>query len=440
MKISFAFAAALLAATPALAHPVLMVSFDGLRPRDIVEGKQRGLTLPHFSEALAKGSYSTGVRNALPTITYPNHTTLITGVWPAIHGIAANTTFDPLRKNAEGWYWYTSDIKVPTLWSAVRDKGGNVANLSWPVSVGAPVDENIPEYWRAGTPDDMKLERVLSSPGLAARLERETGLPVGDVVQNTPQGDTNKAIWVAKMMADFKPEFLTVHLSAVDENQHKYGPGSAEAHAAIENADAALGMMEDAARAAHPDEVIVLVSDHGFASITHDVHVTNAFVEAGLVTLDDKHRIASWDAMPWITGGSSAIMLVRPDDAALKAKVKALLDKLAADPNSGVLRVADENEIARLGGGREPSFWVDYKIGYLPSGALNGPLVTDTPSVRGSHGYFPEHAEMHSTFLIEGPGIPAGKNLGEIDMRDIAPTLARVMSVSLPSAQGRPLF
>ena len=440
MKISFAFAAALLAATPALAHPVLMVSFDGLRPGDVVEVKQRDLTLPHFSEAMTKGAYSTGVRNVLPTITYPNHTTLITGVWPAIHGIDANTTFDPLHKNFDGWYWYFSDIKVPTLWSAVKDKGGNVASLGWPVSVGAPIDENIPEYWRANTPDDMKLERVLSSPGLAVRLERETGLSVGDVLQNTPQGDTNKAVWVAKMMADFKPDFVTVHLSAIDEQQHTFGPGSAEAHAAIENADAALGVMEQAARAAHPDEVVVLVSDHGFAPITHEVHITNAFVEAGLITLDDKHRIASWDAMPWITGGSSAIMLARPDDAALKAKVAALLQKLAADPASGMLRIAAENEIARLGGGRGPSFWVDYRIGYLPSGALAGPLVTDGASVRGSHGYFPEHAEMHSTFLIEGPGIPAGKNLGEIDMRDIAPAVAQMLNVSLPGAQGKPLF
>src|SRR5262249_2532900 len=162
--------------------------------------------------------------------------------------------------------------------------------------------------------------------------------------------------------ADFKPQFLTVHLSAVDENQHQHGPGSAEAHAAIENADAALGVMEDAARAAHPDAVIVLVSDHGFAPIVHDVHIANAFVEAGLGTVDDKHRISGWDAMPWITGGSSAIVLARPDDAALKTKVKTLLDKLAADPNSGVAHVADESEIARLGGGRGISFWVDYKI------------------------------------------------------------------------------
>ncbi|HUO01617.1 MAG TPA: ectonucleotide pyrophosphatase/phosphodiesterase [Rhizomicrobium sp.] len=439
MKTSFAFAVALLAATPAYAHPVLMVSIDGLRPGDVLEAKARGMTLPHFSEFTARGAYATGVRNVLPTVTYPDHTTLITGVWPSMHGIAANTTFDPLRKNYEGWYWYFSDIKVPTLWNAVKDSGGNVASVSWPVSVGAPVDENVPEYWRANTDDDVKLQRVLASPGLAARLERETGIGLADATKESPEGDTAKAKYAARIVADFKPEFFTVHLNGVDGRQHQFGPGSAEAHAAIENADAALGIMEDAERAVHPDIVIALVSDHGFAPVSHEVHITNAFVEAGLVKLDDKKRIVGWDAMPWNTGASSAIMLARPDDAALKTRVKALLDQLAADPNNGIARVADQAEIARLGGARGPSFWVDYKIGYLPGGALNGPMITDS-SVKGTHGYFPEHPEMHSTFLIEGPGIPAGKNLGEIDMRDIAPTLARAMNVGFPSATGKPLF
>jgi predicted AlkP superfamily pyrophosphatase or phosphodiesterase len=438
MKIPFAFVA-LLAASPAFAHPVLMVSIDGLRPGEVLEAQQRRMVLPHLTEFLTKGSYSTGVHNVLPTLTYPNHTTLITGVSPGLHGIYGNATFDPLRANMGGWYWYYSDIKVPTLWSAVHDKGGNVASISWPVSVGAPVDENIPEYWRAGTPDDMKLERVLSSPGVAARIERETGIPLHDATQDSPASDTIKAQYAAKIIADFKPEFFTVHLNGVDDVQHKYGPGSAEAHRAIENADAALGLMEDAERAAHPDAVITLVSDHGFAPTGRDVHIAEAFVEAGLIKLDERQKIVSWDAQPWNTGGSSAIMLARPDDPALKAKVKGVLDKLAADPANGIARVIDQDEIARLGGNRGASFYVDFKLGFDPSASLSGPMVTDS-SIRGSHGYFPEHAEMHSTFLIEGPGIPAGKNLGEIDMRDIAPTLARVMNVSLPSAQGKPLF
>jgi hypothetical protein len=62
------------------------------------------------------------------------------------------------------------------------------------------------------------------------------------------------------------------------------------------------------------------------------------------------------------------------------------------------------------------------------------------PANLGTHGYFPAHPEMRSSFLITGPGIAAGKSLGEIDMRDIAPTLARIMDVSLPRATGKPLF
>src|SRR5579872_3676242 len=122
LKIAAAFAsiwaAAWLAAAPASAHPVLMISIDGLRPADVLDAQKLGIVLPHMNEFLEKVSHATAVRNALPTVTYPNHTTLITGVWPSLHGIAANATFDPLRKNMGGYYWYYNDIKVPTLWSA----------------------------------------------------------------------------------------------------------------------------------------------------------------------------------------------------------------------------------------------------------------------------------------------------------------------------------
>src|SRR5579864_867252 len=145
----------------AQAAPVLMISIDGLRPADIWDADKRGLKVPNLRKLEAEGVYATGVRNALPTVTYPNHTTLITGVWPAKHGIANNQTFDPLQKNFGGWYWYTRDIKVGTLWDAVHAAHGKVASLSWPVSVGArSIDFDLPEYWRANNAEDMKLLRA----------------------------------------------------------------------------------------------------------------------------------------------------------------------------------------------------------------------------------------------------------------------------------------
>src|ERR1700761_7466422 len=100
-------AALTLAACTAIAsaHPGLMISIEGLRPVDVIDAKARGLNLPHLTAFLAEGVYATGVRNTLPTVTYPDHTTLITGVWPSVHGVTNNTVFDPLSKNMGGWYW-----------------------------------------------------------------------------------------------------------------------------------------------------------------------------------------------------------------------------------------------------------------------------------------------------------------------------------------------
>ena len=92
-----AFAAALLS-TAADANPVLMISIDGLRPLDVIEADKRGLAVPNLRAFMTDGTYATGVRNVLPTVTYPDHTTLITGVWPNVHGIGNNVKFDPLGR------------------------------------------------------------------------------------------------------------------------------------------------------------------------------------------------------------------------------------------------------------------------------------------------------------------------------------------------------
>src|SRR6201995_710603 len=115
--------------TQAQAAPVLMISVDGLRPGDVLDAQTRGMKIPALRALLADSLYAQGVKNALPTVTYPNHTTLITGVWPARHGIPNNPTFDPLQQNMGGWYWYARDIKVPTLWDAVHASGRKVASL-----------------------------------------------------------------------------------------------------------------------------------------------------------------------------------------------------------------------------------------------------------------------------------------------------------------------
>src|SRR5580692_4611119 len=158
------------------APPLLvMISVDGMRPDYITEADTHGAKDPNLRRFLKEGTYAEGVVGVVPTVTYPSHTTLVTGVWPAKHGILANTTFDPLRKNQEGWYWYSEDIHVPTLWDAAAQAGRTTASAQWPVTVGAHVNWNIPEFWRASTPDDAKLLRAASTPGLLVEAQAELG-------------------------------------------------------------------------------------------------------------------------------------------------------------------------------------------------------------------------------------------------------------------------
>ena len=98
-------AALLLGAGPVAAGPVLMISVDGLRPADVINADRLGLAVPTLKRMMATGAYAAGVTGVLPTLTYPTHTTLITGVAPARHGISSNQTFDPTNINQVGWYW-----------------------------------------------------------------------------------------------------------------------------------------------------------------------------------------------------------------------------------------------------------------------------------------------------------------------------------------------
>src|SRR5277367_3720325 len=179
--------------------PVLVVvSVDGLRPDYVTAAGEHGAKVPNLRKFMSQGTYAEGVTGVVPTVTYPSHTTLMTGVWPATHGILANTTFDPLQKNFQGWYWYAEDIRVPTLWSAAAKAGRTTASVQWPVTVGAKITWDIPEVWRAGTPEDAKLIRALSTPGLLSEAAQEIGEYRGGI---DTSGDADEvrgkyAVWI----------------------------------------------------------------------------------------------------------------------------------------------------------------------------------------------------------------------------------------------------
>ena len=384
---------------------------------------------------MKEGTFAEGVTGVVPTVTYPSHTTLVTGVWPAKHGIYANTTFDPLQENNQGFYWYTEDIRVPTLWDAAAAAGRTTANVQWPVTVGAHITWNIPEFWRAGTPDDAKLLRAVSTRGLLEEARTELGEYRGGFDASS-QADYTQ--WILEKK---HPALLTLHLSSLDHIEHDTGPFSPESIATLEVIDGVIGRIREVAEKLAPGRAYVaVVSDHGFVRTDAVLDVVPLFREAKLISVNEKGKVTDWKAMPWVTGGSLAVVLKDPNDAATIAQVRELLAKLASDPANGIDRVLEAEDLHRRGGFPTASFFVGLRPGWRTGFAPDGPVIAKTPKVGGTHGGLPDLPDLRAAFFLVGPKVPAGRSLGVVDMRDVAPTLAHEVGLSMPQADGKILL
>jgi predicted AlkP superfamily pyrophosphatase or phosphodiesterase len=433
---TLAFASATAAQDQATPPLLVMISIDGLRPDYITAADVHGAKVPNLRRFLKEGTYAEGVEGVVPTVTYPTHTTLVTGVWPAKHGIYANTTFDPLQKNYMGWYWYSEDIHEPTLWDAAEKAGRTSAALQWPVTVGAHITWNIPEFWRANTEDDAKLLRAVSTLGLLVEAQSEIG-PYSGGTDTSVAADQNRGRYAQWILEKKHPGLLLLHLIALDHIEHETGPFSPEDIAVLEALDDVIGKVRKTAERLAPSRAYVaVVSDHGFARTEAQLNLFPAFREAKLFTVDDKGKIADWKAMPWVTGGSAAIVLKNPSDTAVVDQVQSLLTKLANDPGNGIDRVLNADELHKRGGYPTASFFVSLKPGWRTGSGLEGPVLTKT-KLGGTHGQLPDVPDLRAAFFLVGPGVPAGRSLGLMDMRDVAPTLAHLTGLPLPSADGK---
>jgi predicted AlkP superfamily pyrophosphatase or phosphodiesterase len=443
------FSLVFLIALAAQAHaaPVLMISIDGLKPEYITQADAHGMKIPYLRTLMRDGTYAEGVVGVWPTITYPSHTTLLTGVWPAEHGIYCNQEFDPLQQYGGAWNWYTAGIRVPTLWQAAHKAGLRTASVGWPVSVGATdVDLLIPEFWLGGNvsgssnPEDKLLMAALARPDTLIRTLEPAAGPYMNGNDTSIGGDEVKTRYALEILRQYKPAFMTLHLSSLDDAQHAHGIFSPEADSTLEAIDGMVARLARQEFAMSPNAVVVVVSDHGFMNITHYVNLVIPFLQAGLIqgSINPATRtpiVSSWKAEPWMAGGMAAIMLDDANDAATEQQVKSLLEKLAADPANGIAEVLDREAIARRGAFPDAAFLVVLKPGYYTGSGLSGSLVTPVPGTQGSHGFSPEVPEMRASFFAVGAGIAHHRDLGVVDMRQIAPTVARILRVPLPSTK-----
>ena len=434
-----AFLVALLFAVPALgadaAQRVVMISVDGLMPDYYQKADALGLRIPHMRRLMRDGAWGR-VRGVLPSVTYPSHTTLITGVAPRVHGIGSNTYFDPEERSNGAWLWYAAEVQVPTLVSAARARGLLTGAVSWPVSVGRFADWNVPEFFRGSSthPSDLRLVEAMSTAGLVEGAVAERGKPFA-----WPFTDAERTDLAVHVLKRYKPRLLLLHIFDLDHEEHEYGPMTPEAKRAVEASDANIGRVlaaiDEAGLAG--ETLVAIVSDHGFLPIERSIRPNTLLREAGLLTLDDKDKVTKWQAAFHASGGSAALRLNDGVPADVVTRIRALLAPRLADPASGLRDVLDADAVRGLGGA-DAALVLNAREGFVFQNGATGEWIGSTTS-KGTHGYVPDRDEMHASLILAGAGSARRGDLGVVPMTRIAPTLARVLGIQLSPEADQPL-
>lgn len=412
---------------------VLMISVDGMRPVSYLQdGPAR---IPTMRQLARDGAWAEGVTGVLPTVTYPSHTTMITGVLPARHGIVGNTILDPEGRSRNAWYWYARQIKVPTLPGVVRARGLTAGAVSWPVTVGMDLDFLVPEFPRSEHAESLHMLAALSRPdSLFESYEREFGTP------DWPLTDDNRANMAAWILRTFRPNLLLLHIFDNDSASHEFGPDSPQALAALEENDKQIAQILDAAQQAGlRDRLnVVIVSDHGFVDLHHRLQLNTLFRERGLLQVDENGRITAWQAYFKPAGGSAEIYIAPDAGPEVHARVKDLLDEVARDEANGIEKVWTPEELAEAGGYPNAAFAVTMRPGYYTGAAHDGLLVPLKGG--GGHGFDPALPELKASLIMSGPDVARRGSLGRVRMTQIAPTIAQWFGVQLAPGVDEPLF
>jgi predicted AlkP superfamily pyrophosphatase or phosphodiesterase len=219
--------------------------------------------LPNLKELFSR-SAGGRIQTVNPSLTYPAHTSMITGVDPGIHRVEGNTPIDPFNIELGAWKWFTEDIQVKTIVDFAREEGLSTGSVYWPVSVGKFSDWNIPQIWRTKTYKDQKLLKALSTPGLYEEMMEKVGIPVSEITSDNAKIRTGIEIFLSK-----NPDLLLIYSTDVDSYHHWKGPYSQEALERLKMTDDYIGELIEKTNLYNREDLgLIILSDHGFHTAT----------------------------------------------------------------------------------------------------------------------------------------------------------------------------
>ncbi|MEM9555674.1 MAG: ectonucleotide pyrophosphatase/phosphodiesterase [Acidobacteriota bacterium] len=405
----------------------MLVSIDGLRPEFYLD---RTWPAPMLQQMAAEGAHARAVETVFPSVTYPSHTSMVTGVRPARHGIHYNAPFEPGGVSGR-WYWHANAITAPTLWSSVAATGGTSAAIGWPVTVGATIDWNIPEIWSLDPAiSHVEAMRRASTPdSLFAEIEREaTGrLRDDNFTIDHMRRDTKAAEAAAHILETHRPTLLLVHLIATDHFQHEDGREGPRVRRAVAVADRALSQLVEAAeRTGIQDRTaFVVTGDHGHVT-RHTKVAPNIWLAADGFVEPTADR-GSWRAVFHTTGSAAFLHLRDPADSETLDRVRALL---AARPSSerALFTVLERDALAALGAAPEAALGLAMHPGIDATSAVDGPALR--PTSGATHGYLPGSSPDLATGLVAwGAGVVPGARASRLSLVDIAPLVGALLGL-----------
>lgn len=412
---------------------VILISIDGLRPDFYRENRW---PTPTLHRLVKEGVSADGVRGVFPSVTYPSHTTIVTGAMPAKHGIYYNSPFEPAGSTGK-WYWETNGIQVPTLWDAAEQAGLVTASVYWPVSVGAKIDYNIPEIWTLDkTKERTYPQRELSNPpGLYEEIEREaTGkLTAEKLNSDYASADENGSRMVAYLIKKYKPNLLTFHIFAVDHAQHGDGRDGEHVQQSLAGADHAVNnILEAIAQAGIKENTTVIVTgDHGFVDIHSSLAPNVWLAKEGLYTKTNDNVI--WKAQFHTSGAAAFLMLKDKTDKTTLDKVRTLLQNLPEQQRK-LFRIVDRQELDKIGTDPAVALALAPIEGIAMSNAVTGEVLR--PASGGTHGFFPDFQHIQTGFIAAGGNIQKGKIITQMGLEDIAPLVARLLNLKFDAPDG----
>jgi hypothetical protein len=427
---------AALAAAPAadsvrLPHHVVLISVDGLRPEFYLESRWPAVMMRQMA---AEGAHAGGVRGVHPSVTYPSHTTLVTGAMPARHGIYYNSPFEEGGQTGR-WYWEVENVQVPALWDAVRTAGGTTAAFWWPVTVGADIDWNVPEIWPLDDSDRTEILRVHTRPaGFLDELEGMATGPLDDTFRGASLSRADRmAAMAAYTLREKRPTLMLVHFTTTDSHQHTYGREHPLVERAVQAVDRGIArIVESAGDAGILDRTtFIITGDHGFSDIHTGVAPNVWLVDAGL--MEDAPDRGDW-RVTFHTSGASAFLMVRDpaDTAAVRMAREIVQSRPAAERR--LFDLIDEEAMAAIGADPNVPFSLSGVEGVSMTGARSGPAVREGSG--GTHGHFPGFRNMETGFVAWGAGVRRGARVPLMGMEDIAPVVAHLLRLDFSTPDG----